>query len=157
MSPRIAFGSDMRNELTALLERLLRERGYEVILYGALRDEEDDSWPQAGRAVGQAVGSGAAGGGIVCCWTGTGVTIAANKVPGVRAALCTDAQTAAGARRWNDANVLGLSLRMTSLPLGEEILDAWFETQPTPDPKYRAMIAQVEHDGSGPAENAPKV
>lgn len=156
MTQRIAFGSDMRNELTELLERLLRERGYELSLHGALRNDEDDSWPRAGHAVGRAVASGTADGGIVCCWTGTGVTIAANKVPGVRAALCADAQTAAGARRWNDANVLCLSLRMTSLPLGEEILDAWFDTQPTGDPKYRGMIAQVEQDGGSPAENASK-
>ena len=56
--------------------------------------------------------------GVVCCWTGTGVSIAANKVPGVRAALCTDAATASGARRWNDANVLALGLRLTSERVG---------------------------------------
>jgi ribose 5-phosphate isomerase B len=65
---------------------------------------------------------------VVCCWTGTGASIAANKVQGIRAALCTDAQTAAGARKWNDANVLALSLRLLSEPVATEILDAWIET-----------------------------
>ncbi len=65
----------------------------------------------------------------MCCWTGTGVSIAANKVPGVRAALCTDAATASGARRWNDANVLALGLRLTSEALAAEMLDAFLSTE----------------------------
>ena len=81
---------------------------------------------------------------MVCCWTGTGASIAANKVPGVRAALCADAQTAAGARRWNDANVLALSLRTTTQALLEEILDAWFQAGPSADPED---VANVEHLG----------
>ena len=69
--------------------------------------------------------------GVVCCWTGTGASIAANKVAGARAALCADAETARGARRWNDANVLALSLRTTSAALLDEILDGWFDGEPT--------------------------
>lgn len=141
---RIAFGSDEATELTAALERELRERGHEVALFGALGSENDDAWPSVGRAVGQAVASGACGYGIVCCWTGTGVSIAANKVPGVRAALCGDAETAAGARTWNDANVLALSLRATSIPVAKAMLDAWFSAAPTDDPKYAAMIRQIQ-------------
>ena len=80
---------------------------------------------------------------IVCCWTGTGASIAANKVPGVRAALCADAQTAAGARRWNDANVLALSLRATSEAELGEILDAWFDAEPSPDADDRANVAHL--------------
>jgi ribose 5-phosphate isomerase B len=141
---RIALGSDEATELTAALERDLRERGHEVALFGALGPEKDDAWPNAGRAVGEAVASGGCDYGIVCCWTGTGVSIAANKVPGVRAALCGDAETAAGARRWNDANVLALSLRATSIPIAKAMLDAWFSTTPTDDPKYAAMIGQIQ-------------
>ena len=83
----------------------------------------------------------------MCCWTGTGASIAANKVPGVRAALCLDAATAAGARRWNDANVLALSLRMTSEPVLGEILDAWFSTPPSSDQGDVENIAHVAEIG----------
>lgn len=140
---RIALGSDEATELTAALERELRERGHEVVLFGVLGPGRDDAWPNVGRAVAEAVASGDCTYGVVCCWTGTGVSIAANKVPGVRAALCADAETAAGARTWNDANVLALSLRSTAIPIAKTILDAWFSTAPTSDPKYAAMIAQI--------------
>jgi ribose 5-phosphate isomerase B len=99
-------------------------------------------WPEVGRAVGEAVTSGAADRGVVCCWTGTGVSIAANKVPGARAALCTDAETARGARRWNDANVVAMGLRLTSEPLAREIVDA-FLAEPT-DLDEAPAIARVE-------------
>lgn len=108
--------------------------------FGALQMGDDDSWPSVGRRVGEAVASGEANSGIVCCSTGTGVCIAANKVAGVRAALCKDAETAAGARTWNDANVLALSLKTPPSEV-PALLDAWFETAPTDDPRYRAMIA----------------
>jgi ribose 5-phosphate isomerase B len=143
MPMRIALGSDARAELTTVLERWLREHGYEVQLMGALAGE-GDSWPRAAHAVARAVATANCAFGVVCCWTGTGVSIAANKVPGVRAALCGDPQTAAGAREWNDANVLCLSIRATSAALGEEILDAWFSAVPTADSRYRAMIAACE-------------
>ncbi|MYS45611.1 galactose isomerase, partial [Streptomyces sp. SID5998] len=80
---------------------------------------------------------------VVCCWTGTGASIAANKVPGIRAALCTDAYTADGARRWNDANVLALGLRLTSEPLLTEILDAWFAAEPSQDSDDRENVARI--------------
>jgi ribose 5-phosphate isomerase B len=80
---------------------------------------------------------------VVCCWTGTGASIAANKVGGVRAALCADAETAAGARRWNDANVLALSLRTTSEAQLGEILDAWFAAGPSDEAGDRANIKHV--------------
>lgn len=140
---RIALGSDGASELTAALERYLQERGHETVLFGALAPQPDDSWPNAGRAVGEAVARGECRYGIVCCWSGTGVSIAANKVPGVRAALCGDAETAAAARVWNDANVLALSLRSTAIPVAQAMLDAWFSSEPTADPKYAAMIAQL--------------
>jgi ribose 5-phosphate isomerase B len=141
---RIALGSDEATELTAALERELRVRGHEVALFGVLAHDKDDAWPNVGRAVGEAVATGNCDYGVVCCWTGTGVSIAANKVAGVRAALCGDAETAAGARTWNDANVLALSLRATAIPIATAILDAWFSAAPTADPKYAAMIEQIQ-------------
>jgi len=137
---RIALGSDLRSDLTDALEQYVRELGHDVELFGALQPGADDAWTSTARAVGEAVARGECEQGILCCWTGTGVSIAANKVRGVRAALCGDAATASGAREWNDANVLCLSLRATSVALGEEILRAWFAGVPTVDPRYRAMI-----------------
>jgi ribose 5-phosphate isomerase B len=124
---KVAFGSDETTELTEALVRLLEEGGHEVVVRCL-----DEPWPAVGRAVGEAVASGAAERGVVCCWTGTGVSIAANKVPGVRAALCTDRETAAGARRWNDANVLAMGLRLTSPTVAREMLDAFFATDVDP-------------------------
>jgi ribose 5-phosphate isomerase B len=141
---RVALGSDMTGELPEAIERWLSGRDHEVVRFGALAPDADDTWPSVGRAVGECVARGDARFGFLCCWTGTGVSIAANKVPGVRAALCADAATARGAREWNDANVLCLSLRATAVPLAEEMLEAWFEGDPTQDPAYRAMIADVE-------------
>ncbi|PDW01579.1 RpiB/LacA/LacB family sugar-phosphate isomerase [Candidatus Viridilinea mediisalina] len=128
----IIVGSDERNHVTDALIEDLRQRGHTLTLVGPLADR-DDAWPEVGRAVGAAVASGAAEQGIACCYTGTGVSIAANKLPGVRAALCQDAQTAAGARKWNDANVLALSLRTTTSEVAREILDAWFATSSPPE------------------------
>ncbi len=133
----------MGGELPELVERWLHSHGHEVVHFGALRAGEEDAWPSVARAVGESVASGENAAGILCCWTGTGVSIAANKVPGVRAALCVDAATAGGAREWNDANVLCLSLRSTAPAVAQEILEAWFAGTPTADPTYRAMIDQV--------------
>jgi ribose 5-phosphate isomerase B len=119
---RIAFGSDDDADLGVI--DFLRGGGHTVFLARPLADP----WPEVGLAVGEAVAGGAADVGIVCCWTGTGVSIAANKVPGVRAALCGDAVTAAGARRWNDANVLALSLRLTTAEDAAAIVDTFLTT-----------------------------
>jgi ribose 5-phosphate isomerase B len=120
---RIAFGTDERTDLTDHIKSALAERGHEVVVIG-----EGDPWPDVGRGVGEAVARGGAERGVVCCWTGTGVSMAANKVPGVRAALCTDRATAEGARRWNDANVLALGLRLTSPTVADEMVDAFLGT-----------------------------
>jgi ribose 5-phosphate isomerase B len=117
---RIAFGTDEQTGVTDRIKAALAERGHEVVVVG-----EGVPWPDAGRNVGELVAAGEADRGVVCCWTGTGVSMAANKVAGVRAALCTDAETATGARRWNDANVLALGLRLTSPALADEIVDAF--------------------------------
>ena len=125
---RVALGTDERTALTDEVAAALAEAGHEVVLR-----VEDEPWPDVGRRVGEAVASGEADRGIVCCWTGTGVSIAANKVQGVRAALCTDAETAKGARRWNDANVLAVGLRLTSPTVAREMLEAFLSTEPDAD------------------------
>ncbi|HYX78473.1 MAG TPA: RpiB/LacA/LacB family sugar-phosphate isomerase [Solirubrobacterales bacterium] len=146
---RIAVAADeMAGVAEAVLEEL-RRRGHEPIPHGALSDAERDDWAWASEAAARDVAEGRAAHAIVCCWTGTGASIAANKVPGVRAALCADAQTASGARRWNDANVLALSLRATSEAELAEILDAWFASEPSPDAEDRANIAHVGEIESG--------
>ena len=133
---RIAFGTDERTPVTDGLVSALAERGHEIVVR-----IEDDPWPDVGRRVGEAVARGQADRGVVCCWTGTGVSIAANKVAGVRAALCTDAETARGARRWNDANVVALGLRLTSPTVAAEVLDAFLTTDP--DEGEAQTIARV--------------
>jgi len=120
----IAFGTDERTSLTEAIRAELESQGHQVLVVA-----DPLSWPEAGRAVAQAVAGGPAERGVVCCWTGTGVSMAANKVPGVRAALCTDAETARGARRWNDANVLAVSLRLTSPEVAKEMLEAFLGTE----------------------------
>jgi ribose 5-phosphate isomerase B len=139
---RVAVGADATGPLTEMLLDDLRARGATVALYGALADGSA-AWASIGMTVGQAVAAGQADVGVVCCWTGTGISIAANKVEGIRAALCGDAETAAGARRWNDANVLALSMRATTPAVGREILDAFLSTQATTDVGERAEIDKL--------------
>ena len=140
---KIALGSDECTPLTDALQDRLGALGHEVVTVGALREGDDASWPSVGTSVGRLVAQGECESGIVCCWSGTGVSIAANKVPGVRAALCDGAQTASLARVWNDANVLALSLRTTSPDDIPQILEEWFGAQPTDDPVYGPMIAKI--------------
>ena len=118
----------------------LRRRGHDVAAHGALAGDERDDWAWASERAARDVAEGRADQAVVCCWTGTGASIAANKVRGIRAALCGDAETARGARAWNDANVLALSLRSTSEPLVGEILDAWFAGEPSTDAGDRANV-----------------
>jgi ribose 5-phosphate isomerase B len=129
---KLAIGSDEANELTTFLINDMRQRGHSIVLCGPIDPADPDvDWPLTSSHVAELVARGEVDEGIVCCWTGTGASIAANKVPGVRAALCHDAETAKGARLWNHANVLALSLRATSIPIAKEILDAWFNTSST--------------------------
>ncbi|HVM35955.1 MAG TPA: RpiB/LacA/LacB family sugar-phosphate isomerase [Actinomycetota bacterium] len=138
---KVALGSDERTLLTDALADDLRARGHDVILVGPPAGE-DSQWAEVGHKVGGLVATGEADTAVLCCWTGTGASIAANKVTGVRAALCTDADTAEGARKWNDANVLVLSLRLTSPPVASEMLDRWFATEA--DPSEAANVARLE-------------
>jgi ribose 5-phosphate isomerase B len=140
---RIAIAADERTGVADAVVEEVRRRGHEPLLHGALTDAERDDWAWASEAAARDVADGRAEQGIVCCWTGTGASIAANKVAGVRAALCGDARTAEGARRWNDANVLALSLRATSAAVLEEILDAWFAGAPSTEQDDRANVAHL--------------
>src|SRR5881392_74168 len=131
---RISVAADERTGVADAVVAQLRERGHEPIVHGALSDDERLDWAWCCEAAARDVAAGRAEQAVVCCWTGTGASIAANKVPGIRAALCADAATAAGARKWNDANVLAISLRSTSEAELSEILDAWFATGPSAEP-----------------------
>jgi ribose 5-phosphate isomerase B len=139
---RISVAADERTGVAEAVVEELRRRGHEPIVHGALNDGERDDWAWASEAAARDVAEGRSEQAVVCCWTGTGASIAANKVAGVRAALCSDAATARGARTWNDANVLALSLRSTSEAVLGEILDGWFETSPSEDADD---VANVRH------------
>jgi ribose 5-phosphate isomerase B len=140
---RIAVAADERVGVAEAVVAELRRRGHEALLHGALADGERSDWAWASEAAARDVAEGRADQAVVCCWTGTGASIAANKVAGVRAALCADAPTAAGAREWNDANVLALSLRTVSEPELTEILDAWFAGAPSAEAGDRANVEHV--------------
>ncbi|KUN20207.1 galactose isomerase [Streptomyces antibioticus] len=140
---RISVSSDMDEPVARALVAELRSRGHAVTTHGALEPGADPQWAVCSEAAAREVADGTADQAVVCCWTGTGASIAANKVPGVRAALCTDAYTADGARRWNDANVLALGLRLTSEPLMKEILDAWFAAEASEDAEDRENVERL--------------
>jgi len=138
---RVVLGSDEETALTDAVRDDLEQRGHDVVLVGPPGGEPIE-WAEVGQRVGELVAKGDVDTGVLFCWTGTGASIAANKVPGVRAALCTDAATAAGARKWNDANVLVMGLRLTTPDVARELLDAWFVTDP--DPGEAGNIARLE-------------
>lgn len=148
---KIAIGSDERTHLTDFVIEELKRRGHELLPVGPLAENDPEAdWPLTSSKVARAVASQQADEGIVFCWTGTGASIAANKVPGIRAALCHDADTAKGARIWNHANVLALSLRSTPEAIAKEILDAWFSTPYSDDEWNRQQmerIRQLEEQG----------
>lgn len=139
---KLAVGSDEKTYLTNAVVAELEKRGHTVQLFGPLRDDSLN-WTLVAQAVAEQVAEAGADEGILFCWTGTGVSLAANKVPGIRAALCQDAETAKGARLWNRANVLCLSLRTTSETVAREILDAWFDTPLGTDPTDVLAVEQV--------------
>jgi ribose 5-phosphate isomerase B len=144
-SMKIAVGSDERTQLTSTVIEDLKGRGHILTLFGPLLETENDDvdWPFTSGKTAEAVAHGNVDEGIVFCWTGTGASIAANKVAGVRAALCHDAETARGARKWNHANVLAISLRTTSEAIAKEILDAWFETPYSDDEWNVKQISRI--------------
>lgn len=131
---KIVVGSDLKTHLTEAIVEELKNRGHEVAIYGALV-KASALWPQVAVEVAEEVSAGNYDQAVLFCWTGTGISLAANKVRGIRAALCQDAETARGARKWNDANILAMSLRLVSEPVAKEILEAWFSTSPSTDPE----------------------
>jgi RpiB/LacA/LacB family sugar-phosphate isomerase len=141
---RISVAADELTGVAGMLLGELQRRGHDTIAHGALGHEQRADWAWCAEAVARDVADGRAEQGVVCCWTGTGASIAANKVPTVRAALCSDAQSASGARCWNDANVLALSLRVVSEALLSEILDAWFAAEPTTDGDDHANVRHLQ-------------
>lgn len=142
---KIALGSDSKTYLTDFVIRDLKKRGHKIGLFGTLRKGKKVPWPKVGQEVAEAVASGKYNQGILFCWTGTGVSIAANKIPGIRAALSFDAKTAEGARKYNDANVLVMSLRLTSEDTAKEMLDAWFVNKFNKKKQNRIeMIRKIE-------------
>jgi ribose 5-phosphate isomerase B len=140
---RIALSADEVAGIAAEIGPELERRGHTVELFGALAPGDRADWAWCSEQAARAVAQGRADQAVVACWTGAGASIAANKVPGIRAALCTDAVMADGARKWADANVLALSLRLTSAPLLTEMLDAWFAGEPSADPVDQANVAHV--------------
>jgi len=140
---QISLGADERLPLVDHILAAHKHDGHEVALY-LPEDGRTLPWPQVARLAAEDVAAGRSEAGLLLCWTGTGVTIAANKLPGVRAALCVDAETARGARLWNDANVLCLSMRLTAPPVADEILEAWFSTRYQPNPTDDACLTLVE-------------
>jgi ribose 5-phosphate isomerase B len=145
---RVAVGSDDRYAAAVEAAKYLAEKGFEVVEVGSLKSGKVEPWPEVGFEVGRLVAEGKVDFGIIVCYTGTGVSIAANKVKGVRAALCFDAQTARGARLWNDANVLALSGRLTTPEVAREIIDAWLAVERI-DESERSNIEKLKKmDGS---------
>jgi ribose 5-phosphate isomerase B len=137
---RVVVGSDERTASTDAAVEHLRSRGLDVVTAGPLDDRAAD-WVQVAEEVGHAVVEGHAEKAVLFCYTGTGASMAVNKIAGVRGALCVDAETARGARRWNDANVLVLSYRLATETLVREIIDAFLDTPA--DPAEAATIAQL--------------
>jgi ribose 5-phosphate isomerase B len=142
---RIAYAADDENETTRAVVGHLTAEGHEVVAVGT-----SDRWPDLGAAVGRAVVAGDADYGVVMCWTGTGTAIAANKVPGVRAALAWEPWIARGARLWNDANVLALSLKRLAPPVAVEVVQAFLDT-PEPDADEASNIARLTEIERGTA------
>ena len=140
---KISVGADERLHVVEFVLDYLKEKGYEVTWYGPEKDTTQP-WPDVAKRVALDVRSAEADEGILFCWTGTGVSIAANKVKGIRAALCDDAETARGARLWNKANVLCMSIRRVSEVEAKEILDMWFKTSYKPNETDDACLKLVE-------------
>ncbi len=140
---KIAVGTDMKMQVAEVVVEELKKRGHEVATFGALV-ETPAPWPKVAIKVAEKVARGEFDQAVLFCWTGTVISLAANKVRGIRAALCHDAETAAGARKWNDANILCMSLRATSEAVEKEMLDAWFANGPSEDVEDLACLVYLK-------------
>ena len=136
MRMRIVLGADDEGAVADVVVEELRSRGHDVDVL------EREQWPDLAARVARAVAAGEADQGVLFCWTGTSTSMAANKVPGVRAALVWDPWIAEGARKWNDANVLVMSLKRTDPDTARQIVDAWLSVE-APDPDEAANIARL--------------
>jgi len=143
LMPKVIVGSDDLYACALEAVEYLKKKGYEVIVTGALKTGKPEPWPDVAYEVAQAVSRGEVEFGVLVCYTGTGVSIVANKLPGVRAALCNDPETARGARLWNDANILAMSGRLVTNILAREIIDAWLSMK-QPDPTERENIEKLK-------------
>lgn len=139
---KFAVVSDEPYPVNEAVVSMLQEHGHSVVRYGSLATQAEVPYADAALEAAQAVARGDCDEGVFFCWTGTGISIAANKVPGVRAALCSDAETARGARIWNHANVLALSNRALSTDLAKEVVMAWLET-PGADPRGAESVRTI--------------
>lgn len=135
---KIAFGTDDQNECTrAVIDYLNSAAELRIV-------SDDKSWPEFAQEVGRAVVDGEADFGVVMCWTGTGTSIAANKVKGVRAALAWEPWIARNARLWNDANVLALSLKRLAPDVAVECVKAFLGVA-AEDPEESANIDVIRN------------
>ena len=125
---KIAVCSDEPYPVHEIVREFLEKRGHTVIPFGSLATGLEHPWALVAEQAARAVATSEADEGIFFCWSGTGICMAANKIAGVRAALCSDPGQVKAARIWNHANVLCLSNRTLSGPMVEEMLDAWFDT-----------------------------
>lgn len=144
---KITVSSDEHSPLVDAVIDEIEKRGHQVEYFGPRPGDsasEANDWPLVTVQAAARVADGRADQAVVMCWTGTGASLAANKVAGVRAALCHDAETARGARIWNHANALALSLRATPIPIAREILEAWFSTPYSDDDWNLRQMARIK-------------
>lgn len=138
---KIAICSDEPYSVHETVIREVERRGHTIVRFGSVASEKEERWACVAREASEAIMRGECDEGIFLCWTGTGISMAANKVPGIRAALCTDAETAKGARIWNHANVLAMSNRLITADLAKEILAVWFDTPF--DPRGKEGVSEL--------------
>jgi len=151
---RIAVCSDEPYEVNDAVVKDLEERGHTVVRFGSLKTGGEEPWARVARAAAEAVARGDCDEGVFFCWTGTGISMAANKVPGVRAALCCDPETALGARVWNHANVLALSNRLMTVERAREVLDAWLSAA-SDDPRGQQGVDDIRDIETAYARSIP--
>jgi ribose 5-phosphate isomerase B len=126
---RIAICSDEPYPVHDLVRKLIEARGHSVVAFGSIATGNEAAWANVAEQAAASVAAGECDEGVFFCWSGTGISMAANKVAGIRAALCADPGAARAARIWNHANVICLSNRTLSTDMAKEILEAWFETE----------------------------
>ncbi len=146
---KIGFGSDHAAiALKAALIEHLKGKGYECVDYGAYSPEEKMDYPIAGRAVAEAIRRGEVEMGVLVCGTGVGISLAANKVPGIRAGVCSDAYTAKMIREHNECQIIAMGERVVGVELAKMLVDIFFDAEPLGGRHHRRveMISDIERD-----------